>query len=159
MKRSRRLDMKPERRQAETAQTAEAPAEALLALGFPSDRMYLVTATEKHYVFTHVGNETRIREELFPEQAPVEADKASRRKKDLWIEKAEVLDFRLTMKHCVSTSIPNNALLKLALRDGKKYTMILCMKEDKKTYLEFFRDVANRRDPNASEAEIGRAHV
>ena len=153
MKHSRRPDQGQEPVCPELAPTEESTEQALLALGFPSDRMYLVSATEKHYVFTHVGNAMRIREDLFPEQLPADADKTSRRKKDIWIEKAAVRDFRLTMKHCVSTNLPNNALLKLALSDGKHYTMILCMEEEKKTYMDFFRDVANRRDPAASEAD------
>ncbi len=153
MKRSHRPDQGREPACPELAPTEESSEQALLALCFPSDRMYLVSVTEKHYVFTHVGNAMRIREDLFPEQFPADADKTSRRKKDIWIEKAAVRDFRLTMKHCISTNLPNNALLKLALSDGKRYTMILCMEEEKKTYLEFFRDVANRRDPAASQAD------
>ena len=153
MKRSHRQAPEPEHTQTELVPMEEGPVEALLALGFPSDRMYLVSATEHYYAFTHVGNEMKLREDRFPERAPTDADRASRRKKDLWIEKAAVMDFRLTMKHCVSTTLPNNALLKLVLRGGKRYTMILCMEEDRRTYLEFFRDVANRRNPKASEKD------
>ena len=57
------------------------------------------------------------------------------------------------MKHCASTNIPNNAALKLRTNDGKRYSLILCMEEEREAYLEFFRDVARRRDPESGEED------
>ena len=129
------------------------PIEALLALGFPSDRLYLVTATENYYAFTYVGNELHMKEQLFPERRLRDADRARAGKKDIWIPKNEIQDFHLRMKHCASTNIPNNAALKLRTNAGKRYSLILCMEEEREAYLEFFRDVAKRRDPESSEED------
>ena len=129
------------------------PLEAILALGFPSNRLYLITATEHYYVMTYVGNELHMKEQLFPERRLRDADKAKAGKKDVWIAKDEIRDFRLRMKHCASTNIPNNASLKLKTEGGKRYSLILCMEEERSAYLDFFKDIAARRDSEYDDAE------
>ena len=143
----------PEELEPEEETEGKETLEALLALGFPSDRLYLVTATENYYAFTYVGNELHMKEQLFPDRRLRDADKARAGKKDIWIPKNEIRDFRLRMKHCASTNIPNNAALKLRTNDGKRYSLILCELEEREAYLEFFRDVARRRDPESSEED------
>lgn len=155
MKRKSKGQIRPAPEELEPEEEIEGkePLEALLALGFPSDRLYLVTATENYYAFTYVGNELHVKEQLFPERRLRDADKARAGKKDVWIPKNEIRDFRLRMKHCASTNIPNNAALKLRTNAGKRYSLILCMEEEREAYLEFFRDVAKRRDPESGEED------
>ena len=130
---------------------ARLPEDAMLCLGFPSNRLYLLTQTERCFVFTCIGSELGVKEGLIPERIPTDRDRSAKHGKDLWLEKAEIIDFQLRMRHSVSTALPNNAVVKLTVREGKRYTMILCEEREKRSYLEFFAQVAGRRSGERNE--------
>ncbi len=101
---------------------------ALMLMGFPSDRIYLVLQTASYYALLYMGNASfGVREKQITDYPDPLTDAAIEKAgpKDLWIEKRAVTSCALTMKQCRSTQLPNCGSLTLKTADGKKRKFII----------------------------------
>ena len=126
----------------------EEGSSSLLVMGYPSDTVYQLVSGPSEYHFVKLGwNGLSVSsyEKMIPPGLDDAAIRA-RMEKGLSVPKSEVEGIDLTMKHCVSTQLPNDGIF--TLRSGGKKRKFIVLRPDEPATPEalraFFSDVSGR---------------
>ena len=126
----------------------EEGSSSLLVMGYPSDTVYQLVSGPSEYHFVKLGW-NGLSASSFEKMIPPGLDDAAvraRMEKGLSVPKSEVEGIDLTMKHCVSTQLPNDGIF--TLRSGGKKRKFIVLRPDEpaspETLRAFFSDVSGR---------------
>ncbi|MBQ3262105.1 MAG: hypothetical protein IJH52_02940 [Oscillospiraceae bacterium] len=135
----------------------EAGTTSLLVMGYPSDTIYQLISGPGEYHFVKLGwggLNAASYEKMIPPGLDDAAIRA-RMEKGLSVPKSEVEGIDLTMKHCVSTQLPNDGIF--TLRSGGKKRKFIVLRPDEPATPEamraFFADVSGRLTVDAARYE------
>ena len=139
----------------------EEGSSSLLVMGYPSDTVYQLVSGPSEYHFVKLGW-NGLSASSFEKMIPPGLDDAAiraRMEKGLSIPKSEVESIELTMKHCVSTQLPNDGIF--TLRSGGKKRKFIVLRADEsvspETLRAFFSDVSGRFTMDTSRYEKAEA--
>ena len=139
----------------------EEGSSSLLVMGYPSDTVYQLVSGPSEYHFVKLGW-NGLSASSFEKMIPPGLDDAAiraRMEKGLSIPKSEVESIELTMKHCVSTQLPNDGIF--TLRSGGKKRKFIVLRPDEPATPEalraFFADVSGRLTVDTARYEKNEA--
>lgn len=139
----------------------ESGSSSLLVMGYPSDTIYQLISGPGEYHFVKLGW-GGLNAASFEKMLPPGLDDAAiraRMEKGLSVPKSEVEGIDLTMKHCVSTQLPNDGIF--TLRSGGKKRKFIVLRPDEPATPEalraFFADVSGRLTVDAARYEKNQA--
>ena len=115
---------------------------SLLVMGYPSDTVYQLISGPSEYHFIKLGW-NGLSASSYDKMIPPGLDDAAiraRMEKGLSVPKSEVESIDLTMKHCVSTQLPNDGIF--TLRSGGKKRKFIVLRPDEPASPETIKSIA-----------------